>query len=208
MHPDEHSLQCPLCGQRHAARPLRRGQRAHCVRCGTTLMERGWIGSGAAMAFALSGLFLALPALLLPFVTLQQFGHVRTTHLTVGFTGLWSHGLSSLGAWVLLCGALAPLALLLLIVVILSTEGRQAWEKWNGRLRRLAEAVQYWAMPEVQVLGIMVAFLKLGSVVTVKVGPGLWCYGAASLCLLIAWRRFTLQPAANRAEPVPREAMA
>ncbi|MNC97084.1 Paraquat-inducible protein A [compost metagenome] len=63
-------------------------------------------------------------------------------------------------------------------------------------------------MPEVQVLGIMVAFLKLGSVVTVKVGPGLWCYGAASLCLLVAWRRFTLQPTANRVDLAPREALA
>jgi paraquat-inducible protein A len=171
-------------------------------------MERGWAGSSAAMAFALSGLFLALPAWVLPFVTLQQFGHVRTTHLTVGFTGLWAHGFSSLGAWVLLCGTLAPGALLLLIVVILSTDGREAWQAWNRRLRRLAAVVQSWAMPEVQVLGVMVAFLKLGSVVNVRVGPGLWCYGAASVCLLLAWRRLALHPAAPRAGVGAREALA
>jgi paraquat-inducible protein A len=172
------------------------------------MMERGWFGSGAAMAFALGGLFLSLPAWLLPFVTLQQFGHARTTHLTVGFTGLWSHGFSSLGAWVLLCGTLAPVTLLLLIVITLATEGREALQAWNRRLRRLAAVVQYWAMPEVQVLGIMVAFLKLGSIVDIRIGPGLWCYGAASLCLLVAWRRFTLHPAANRVALAPREAMA
>jgi paraquat-inducible protein A len=206
MHPDEFSLQCPLCGQQHAARSLRRGQRALCVRCGATMMERGWTESRMAMAFALSGLFLALPALALPFVTLQQFGHVRTTHVTVGFTGLWAHGFSSLGAWVLLCGTLAPIGLLLLIVVILSTDGRAALQAWNRRLRRLAAVVEYWAMPEVQVLGVMVAFLKLGSVVTVTVGPGLWCYGAVALCLLVAWRRFSLHPDAHRAGLAPGEA--
>ncbi len=208
MHPDEYSLPCPLCAQLHTARPLRRGQRAHCVRCGTTLVERGWLGSGAAMAFALSGLFLALPALLLPFVTLQQFGQVRTTHVTVGFMGLWSHGFPSLGGWVLVCGTIAPFALLLVLVVIMATNGWEIFQAWNRRLRRVAILVEYWAMPEVQVLGVMVAFIKLRDIVTVRVGPGLWCYAAASLCMLVAWRRFSLHPETNRANRAPREAIA
>jgi paraquat-inducible protein A len=205
MHSDDSLIQCPLCGQPHVARPLRRGQRAHCVRCSSLLMERGWTAPGTAMAFALSGLILALPAWWLPFVTLQQFGDVRLTHVTVGFSGLWLHGFSTLASWVLLCGCLAPLGLLLLMVVTLATEGRAAFVFVNRRLRRLAGVVQYWAMPEVQVLGILVAFLKLGSVVNVRVGPGLWCYGAASVCLLAAWRCFSLPPV-HRFEPVPREA--
>jgi paraquat-inducible protein A len=87
MSPDDLSLRCPLCGQLHAARELRRGQRAVCVRCGTTMTERGWLSREAALAFAVSGLLLSLSALLLPFVTLRQLGHVRTTFLTVGFSG-------------------------------------------------------------------------------------------------------------------------
>ena len=208
MHPHEYSLPCPLCAQLHTAQPLRRGQRAHCVRCGTTLVERGWVGSGAAMAFALSGLFLALPALLLPFVTLQQFGQVRSTQVTVGFMGLWSQGFLTLGGWVLVCGVLAPFVLLVILVASMATDGWEVFQEWNRRLRRAATTVEYWAMPEVQVLGVMVAFIKLGDIVMVRVGPGLWCYAAASLCMLVAWRRFSLQPAANRADPAPREVIA
>jgi paraquat-inducible protein A len=208
MHPDEFSLQCPLCRQLHTMRPLRRGQRAHCVRCGTTMAERSWAGAGTAMAFALSGLLLSVPALLLPFVSLQQFGYARTTHLTVGFTGLWGQGFPGLGAWVLFCGIIAAGALLALLVVILATDGREAWQALNRRLRGAAALVEYWAMPEVQVLGVMVAFLKLGSIVTVNVGPGLWCYAAASICMLAAWRRFDLDPLANRVDSTPREARA
>jgi paraquat-inducible protein A len=199
MPSEEFSFQCPLCSQVHAARTLWRGQRAQCVRCGTTMAERSWIGRDAAMAFAVSGLFLALPALVLPFVSLQQFGHIRTTHLTVGFSGLWTHGFSSLGAWVLFCGVLAPIAVLALLVFILGTDGRRAWSPINRRLRGLASFIEYWAMPEVQVLGVLVAFLKLGSIVTVTVGPGLWCYAAVSFCMLAAWRRFNLHPTVNAA---------
>jgi paraquat-inducible protein A len=205
MHADEHSLRCPFCNQPHGACSLRRGQRAQCVRCGTTLAERSWVGPAPALALAVSGLFFAVPAMLLPFVRLQQFGQVRIAHLTVGFSGLWSHGFSWLGAWVLFCGVLAPLALLALLLVILATERRERWDPVNRHLRRLAAFIEYWAMPEVQVLGVMVAFLKLGSIVTVTVGPGLWCYGMASACMLAAWRRFSLQPAANAADGSSRE---
>lgn len=207
MPPDDNSLPCPLCGQPHVARVLKRGQRAVCVRCGTTMTERGWLSPEAALAFALSGLALTLPAMLLPFVTLQQFGHVRTTFLTVGFSGFWAHGFSALGAWVLFCGTLAPIGLLVLLIALLGTHGREKFSKWNHRLRVAADAVEYWAMPEVQVLGVMVAFFKLGAIVTLTVGPGLWCYGAASLCMLVAWRLFSFRPEFNRPGLVPQEAV-
>ena len=158
---------------------------------------RSWIGRDAAIAFAVSGLLLALPALVLPFVSLQQFGHSRTTHLTVGFSGLWTHGFAWLGSWVLFCGVLAPVGVLALLVLIIAMDGRENWRLLNRRLRGLAAFIQYWAMPEVQVLGVLVAFLKLGSIVTVTVGPGLWCYAAVSFCMLAAWRCFNLHPAVN-----------
>lgn len=208
MQSAESLLQCPLCGLLHSPRRLSRGQRAQCVRCHTTMAERGWVGPNASLIFAVTGLVLALPAVCLPFVSLQQFGQLRSNHVTVGFTGLWLHEFSALGAWVLFCGVIAPIALLALLVVVLATERRGVWRELNSRLRRVAGTVEYWAMPEVQVLGVMVAFLKLGSIVTIHVGPGLWCYAAMSLCMLAAWRRFSLNPAANRVDAAPREARA
>lgn len=169
------------------------------------MAERSWVGPAPALALAITGLVLAVPAMLLPFVSLQQFGQVRTSSLAVGFTGLWSHGFSTLGAWVLFCGVIAPVALLVLLVFILATDGRDPWQGWNRPLRGLAAFIEYWAMPEVQVLGVMVAFLKLGSIVTVKVGPGLWCYAVASVCMLAAWRRFSLQPVGEPVDPLARE---
>jgi paraquat-inducible protein A len=156
------------------------------------------LGRPAALAFALSGLLLAIPAATLPFVTLGKFGRERTTVLTDSFQGFWAHNFESLGIWVLLCGVMAPIGLLILLVAVLATDRRPALRNVNDRLRRWARGVEYWAMPEVQVLGVMVAFFKLGDVVQVYVGPGLWCYGAMSLFTLLAWRRFNLQPRQER----------
>ncbi len=162
------------------------------------MAERGRLGQQAALAFALAGLLLAIPAATLPFVTLSKFGRERTTILTDSFQGFWAHDFESLGIWVLLCGVIAPIGLLTLLVAVLGTDRRPALRNLNQRLRRWAHGVEYWAMPEVQVLGVMVAFFKLGDVVQVFVGPGLWCYGAMSLFTLLAWRRFNLQPRQER----------
>ena len=195
---EDQLLKCHLCGKTHTVPLLKPGQRAMCVQCGAVMAERGRLGRHAALAFALTGLFLAIPSLFLPFVTLGKFGRERTTVLTDSFRGFWAHGFEPLGMWVLLCGVLAPFGLLALLVTILLTDQKPALRSLNGRLRRWVYGIEYWAMPEVQVLGVMVAFFKLGDVVQVYVGPGLWCYGAASLFTLLAWRRFNLQPRQER----------
>jgi len=57
-------------------------------------------------------------------------------------------------------------------------------------------------MPEVQVLAVLVAIAKLGSLITIRTGPGFWCYGAMSVALLIAFRSFDLE-AKPAAVPAP-----
>jgi paraquat-inducible protein A len=167
-------------------------------------MERGRLGPNTALAFAATGLVLALPSLLLPFVTLAKVGRHRTVLLTGGFEGFWAHGFEPVGALVLFGGTLAPFGLLALLAAVLWTDRRAHLAELNHVLRRMAESVEYWSMPEVQVLGVLVAFFKLGDVVDVFVGPGLWCYGAASLMTLLAWRTFSLQPRRERSFAPPR----
>ncbi len=208
MNPEDSHLQCPLCGQSHRAPFLESGQRALCVRCGATLAERGRLGPDAALVFALTGLVLALPSLLLPFVTLTKVGNERTVLLSGGVEGLWMSGFGLLASLVLFCGILAPLGLLTLLVAVLWAETRANPVEWHETLRHWAHGVERWAMPEVQILGVMVAFFKLGTVVNLSVGPGLWCYGAASLFTLLAWRRFSLQPRGQQARATPAPASA
>jgi paraquat-inducible protein A len=45
-------------------------------------------------------------------------------------------------------------------------------------------------MPEVQVLAVLVAVVKIGSVVHIAIGPGLWCYAGMSMAILLALRSF------------------
>lgn len=187
---------CRLCGHAHRGAPLRRGQRALCVRCGTLLAKRGWFGPDTALAFAVTGAALAIPAALLPFITVDKLGREHTGLLTTGAVALWNDDMRLLAIWVVLCGLAAPALLLGTLGWVLARARARSQEPVAaGAWLRLVHAVEHWAMPEVHVLAVLVALIKLGSLVNVHIGPGFWCYIAMSAALLVAWRSFDLEVA-------------
>ena len=186
-------LTCPLCGQDHQLIPLAPGQRALCVRCGAVLARGSRFGRDAALVFTLTGLILAGPALFLPFITAGKFGQERGGLLLTGVEGLWDNGMRLLGIWVLFCGTLVPIVLLGVLAGGLLRERFGRSQNAGDVLARTAHAMSYWAIPEVQVLAVLVALIKLGSLVDVTIGPGFWCYAGLSVSLLAGWRSFTLR---------------
>ena len=187
-------LTCPFCGQDHQLIPLAPGERALCRRCDTVLTQCSRVGPDAALVFTLTGLLLAVPAFFLPFITAGKFGQQRGGVLFTGVEGLWDNGMPLLAIWVLLCGAVVPIVLLgILAVGLLRT--RLGWShRASELLSHAAHALSYWAIPEVHVLAVLVALMKLGSVVNVTIGIGFWCYIGMSISLLLAWRNFMLNP--------------
>lgn len=187
-------LQCRLCGHPHRPVPLRAGERAHCAQCGGLLAKGRRFGRRGALAFTIAGAILAIPAVGLPFVTVDRLQNERVGFLFTGVEMLWSEHMRILALAVLLCGILAPL-LLLTVLGMLHIPRRGLWtERSRHMLLRVAESMEHWAMPEVHVLAVLVALTKLGTLVNVHVGPGFWCYGAMTICLIVAWRNTALAP--------------
>lgn len=186
---------CPLCGQDHQPIALAPGERALCRRCDTVLTQRSRVGPDAALVFTLTGLLLAVPAFFFPFITAGKFGQQRGGVLFTGVEGLWDNGMPLLAIWVLLCGAAVPVVLLGILAAGL-LRSRFGWSNGPSELlSHSAHALSYWAIPEVHVLAVLVALMKLGSVVNVTIGVGFWCYVGMSISLLLAWRNFMLKPA-------------
>jgi paraquat-inducible protein A len=172
---------------------LARGERAACTRCGTLLARRSWLGADAALAFAVTAAALAVPALMLPFIVVERIGREHTALALTGALALWEDGMRLLALWVAICGAIAPAVLLGALIVLLVRAKFGTVHSVSLRWHRIAHAVEHWAMPEVHVLAVLVALIKLGSLVHVHIGPGFWCYVAMSIALLAAWRSFDLE---------------
>jgi paraquat-inducible protein A len=144
----------------------------------------------SCLALAATALILYIAGLSLPLATAAKFGERHAGYLFSGVTSLWDSGNWHLALLVFVCGAAAPVVLTgSLCLLLFAARGRRP----RPGLRRwlhLAARVEQWSMPEVQMLGVIVAFTKLSALVATTPGPGLWCYGLAALFTLLAWRNF------------------
>lgn len=187
-------IACPSCGQLHSRVPLRRGDIIQCVRCGSSIArDPNW---PTILAWTIAGLILAVPAALLPVVHLARFGVTRDSQLLTGAIALWNQGMAPGAVLVLLCGIVAPVTLLLSLVVLLIPLVRGTVAPRARHLLRLLRGLALWSIPEVYVLAVLVAFIKLDALVPAEPAPGLWCQAGMSLALLVAWRRFDHDAAA------------
>lgn len=166
--------------------PLRLGERALCVDCGSRLPSRP--NADRALAFGLTAAVLAFPALQLPVVTVRKFGAEHASYLWTGVRTLWHSGMPVLSIWVAFCGIIIPLALLTTVLMSVPPLATDMPTRSSRLWARAAAALEHWSMPEVQVLAVLVAFAKIGALVEVTPGPGLWAYGAMTVALLLAWR--------------------
>lgn len=152
------------------------------------------MGPHTAIVFSVTGLILAVPAATLPFVSAGKLGDERTSLLFTGVSALWNGDMHALSLIVLLCGGLLPCSLLAVLALLHapSREGIRVFGLWP--LVKAARILENWAIPEVQVLAVLVALMKLGSLVQVTIGPGFWFYCAMAFSLLLAEHSFDFEP--------------
>jgi paraquat-inducible protein A len=186
---DNAHLTCRLCGKDHRMVKLVPGETARCTRCDGVL-AKGKHGGDVPLVICVTGLVLAFPACFLPFISAGKLGAERVSTLFTGVGALWNDGMRALAILVLLCGALLPIFLFCTLAALQAPARFAAWVASPDLLARAARAVELGAIPEVQVLAVLVALMKLGTQVNVSIGPGFWCYCAMSLCLLLAQRSF------------------
>lgn len=194
-------LACPWCGQVHARVELRPREVSSCVRCGARL-GRGRVSNwSVTLAWVCTGLVLWIPANLLPIVALSQLGNTRESLLLSGVQGLWHQGQPWVAVLVATCGIVAPLGLLLalaLVLVPILLGQTHAQLRWVVRWLR---ALELWSIPEVYLLAVLVAFIKLDALAPAEPAPGLWCHAGMSIALLVAWHRLDLDAAAHAVLP-------
>jgi paraquat-inducible protein A len=157
--------------------------RVRCVRCRVELYRTNGRSLETAIALAATALVLFLLANAYPLVALKVGGTTRVATLVGAALGLYDQGYGSVAVLVLFTAFLVPLAQILafLYVLVPLRHGRSVRGR-DGVFRVLA-ALRPWGMPEVFMLGAVVALVKLSSQAEVMPQVSLIAYGLLMLDL-------------------------
>ncbi|HEX3347149.1 MAG TPA: paraquat-inducible protein A [Acetobacteraceae bacterium] len=177
--------ECPGCGLFQTVPALVPGTSATCGRCGTMLRRARHDPLGRGIALTVGALILLGVLLSNTLMTVQTFGISLQADLLSGPEELEERGMSALAAVVVFTTLLAPAGkLLATLYVLIGLRSRRPMR----HLRTVfvwAERLRPWSMIEVFVFGVFVAYVKLGDIVQIGLGPGI--YALMMLTFVMIW---------------------
>jgi paraquat-inducible protein A len=203
-------IACRDCGAFQTA-PRRSAQAlVTCFHCDSQLERRTGRRISAALALAATTFLLLIPANLLPFLSTTVLGASRQSYLVSSFTAMWRLDWPLLAIIIGLFVVVFPLIRFGLLTVVLSLVCLGRRPPWLGVMFRWSNRLQPWAMPDVFLLGLWVAYARLSATVTTILEPGALCFIGAGLAALFTravldkaavWRAIEPQTAVSPARP-------
>ena len=154
-------------------------------RCGGVLVRHRSASTEHALALSIAGLALFGVANLFPLMTLKLADREQAATLLKGVTALEYSGMWGLAAPVLLAAILIPFIKLAGSVWVLGLARAGRLTRAQAPLFRLVGLLHPWAMIEVYLLGLIVAWVKLRNLATLELGVGL--LALVALILVAVW---------------------
>ena len=177
----ESLVACPECDALHRRRPLMRGDKARCVRCGTVLYRNPRLRPDQLLPLVACALVTFGIANFFPIVDLHVQGLHSSSTLFGSIRALWGEERQMVAGLVFATTLLFPLVDLsaMLALLLMSRLGRPA------ALWRFVQALRPWGMIEVFMLGVLVALVKLSHLAHVLPGVALWAFAALTILMAI-----------------------
>jgi paraquat-inducible protein A len=176
---------CAGCGFVQFVPPLAVGMSAHCARCSTILRRVSAHQPAHIAALVTAALVLLVLMCSSNLMTVQTAGIRHTANLFSGPDELARRHMAGLAAAVLFVTVIAPLARLIALLYVLARSHERSPPRHLRRIYAWAEWLRPWSMIDVFVLGVFVAYVKLGDVVTIGLSVGV--YALLVLTFILVW---------------------
>ena len=183
-------IECHDCGLILRPKPLPAGGTAKCPRCRAGLYRRTHRGIDHTIALNMAGLVLFAIANLFPFMSFELEGRIQASTLITGVREFLNQGLWPLAGLVFAVTIAIPLAKMLGTLAVLVPVRLGLHRPGLGRLFRFVEVMHPWAMMEVFMLGVLVAYVKLTDLATLELGPALFAFAVLIFVLAAAESSF------------------
>ena len=166
------------------------GMRAQCARCRITMVSITTHPLGHSIALTLAALMLMAMMCATTLMSVQTAGILLHAGLFSGPEELVRRGMIALALVVVFVTVVAPVGKLGGTLYVLIRVHERRPPRHVRRVFALAEKLRPWSMIEVFVLGVFVAYVKLGDLVHISLDVGV--YALMALTIVIIWADSTL----------------
>lgn len=156
-----------------------------CHRCHTPLRYGTHDRNRWTLTLSLTALAFYLPAMLLPMLHVQRLGYAHADSLLNGVIAMLAEGQWLVGTVVLLFSVLLPPVKLVVLVWLCVPQWHQAHQH-RALLYHLVELLGRWGMLDIMLVAVLLAFIKLGDMLTIHAGMGLIAFAVMVLLSLLA----------------------
>lgn len=177
---DSGMIVCHDCDALYSFQPVERGYVARCDRCGAILYRHG-LGLSTSAALAITGLVALALANVYPIIGMNNAGLTSECTLWGAVLVCWQAGSWMTAVLASVTVLLMPVLELALSAWILVPLSMDRLPPAFPEIARLLQFIRPWTMVHVFLLGILITIIKLSSMASIVVGPGLWSFAALTL---------------------------
>lgn len=176
---------CEHCDSVYTAIALTGSADAQCRRCSAVLERSTHLSNQQLLALSITAAFLFVAANIFPVIEISLQGLNNQATLLTSIMALATGASGPIAVVACLAIIIAPMFQILLLCWVLSFASAGIAAPGFGRCMRALEYLRPWSMLEVCLLGILVAIIKLGGMLDVHPGIGLWALAMLSVLLIL-----------------------
>jgi len=179
---------CRICNSLYEISSFEDPGCAKCSVCGEHLHQRKPNSISRTWALLISATLFYIPANIYPVMVVDQLGKVEPHTIISGVITFVRSGDYPLALLVFFASIFIPIMkILTLMFLLISVQFK--W-KWNPEQRdtiyKIVEVIGKWSMVDVFMISILMALVKLGSIVTIVAGPGATFFALVVFLTIIA----------------------
>jgi paraquat-inducible protein A len=202
IHPD--LVICEHCDTVYQRRALAKGEVASCTNCDSELYRSGDFNIRERLALSVTAAFAFLIANICPIVRINLHGLESQTTMWQAAAALDQGFAAPIAVPTAAVAVLVPMLQIVLLIWVLTFAHKGRSAPAFAPVMKMLVILRPWSMVEVCMLGILVAVIKLSSLVQVYLGAGVWAMaGLMVLMTLIAGRDVRQLWAQTASRPVP-----